>query len=43
MSKIIPRKIHQSWLRGTMPAYKKFLIKRLRDSHPDFEYYLWSE
>jgi mannosyltransferase OCH1-like enzyme len=43
LPELIPRKIHQIWIHGTIPAFKQFLMKRLRDSHPDYEYFLWSK
>jgi len=43
MPELIPRKIHQTWIRGEIPAFKQFLMKRLRDAHPNYEYFLWTE
>jgi mannosyltransferase OCH1-like enzyme len=43
MPDLIPRKIHQIWVRGEIPNFKQFLMKRLRDAHPDYEYFLWTE
>lgn len=36
MPEIIPKKIHQVWIKGKIPAFKQFLMKRLRDSHPNY-------
>jgi mannosyltransferase OCH1-like enzyme len=43
MPELIPRKIHQIWVKGDMPNFKKFLIQRARDAHPDYEYFLWGK
>jgi mannosyltransferase OCH1-like enzyme len=43
MPQVIPKKIHQTWIKGEMANFKKFLIKRLKDAHPDYEYFLWTE
>ena len=40
---IIPKKIHEVWVKGELPAFKKFLINRMRSSHPGYEYFLWTE
>lgn len=40
---VIPKKIHQIWVRGEIPQFKKFLMNKLRDAHPDYEYYIWGE
>lgn len=43
MPELIPRKIHQVWVGGEVPAFKQFLMKRLRDAHPKYEYFLWTQ
>ena len=43
LPELIPRKIHQVWVGGTIPEFKQFLMQRLRDAHPDYEYFLWTE
>lgn len=43
LPELIPRKIHQVWVGGEIPKFKQFLMKRLRDSHPGYEYFLWTE
>ena len=40
---LIPRKIHQIWVKGTIPNFKRFLMQRARDAHPDYEYFLWGK
>jgi mannosyltransferase OCH1-like enzyme len=39
---VIPKKIHQIWVKGELPAFKKFLTSRMRDSHPEYQYFLWT-
>jgi hypothetical protein len=43
MPELIPRKIHQIWIGGEVPKFKQFLMQRLRDAHPKYEYFLWTQ
>jgi len=40
---VIPKKIHQVWLGGTIPDKYLSLIRSWRDIHPDWEYKLWTD
>ena len=43
MPELIPRKIHQVWMKGVMPTFKRYLMDHLRYTHPDYEHFLWTE
>jgi len=40
---IIPKKIHQVWLGGDIPAKYDSLIKSWRKTHTDWQYRLWTD
>jgi mannosyltransferase OCH1-like enzyme len=33
---LVPRKIHQIWIKGDIPNFKQYLMKRVREAHPDY-------
>jgi mannosyltransferase OCH1-like enzyme len=43
MPKIIPKIIHQVWIKGDPPPIKAYISKQARLMYPDYEYKLWKK
>lgn len=42
LPQVIEKKIHQIWVGQEMPKFKQFLTQKVKESHPDYEYFLWT-
>ncbi|CAM5999885.1 unnamed protein product [Sphagnum balticum] len=43
MPQLIPKIIHQVWIRGELPPMKAYFSKKTQEMYPDYEYKIWKQ